>query len=338
MENRSYGKIIQGVGGLYTVRITDVSEGQDRSAVGQLVECRARGSFRHNNITPLPGDGVVLMPTTEAADAPIKEKERTELVIDAILERKNALIRPPMANLDYIFITMAAAAPTPVLSTVDKLICIAEYNKIEPVVVITKCELAPDYANELEAIYKKSGFTVFKVSAAENIDIDPIDNFIKENLPGRIAAFAGASGIGKSTLINTLFPHLSLETAEISHKNQRGRHTTRKVSLFPLSDLETESGTRTYLADTPGFSMLDFVHFDFFDLEDLPFTFPEFREHLGTCRYTKCTHLREDGCSIIEARDAGKIAKSRHESYVALYEILKKKHKWDKPDPHKGTR
>ena len=324
MENRSYGKIIQGVGGLYTVRITSVSEGGDSSAVGRLVECRARGSFRHNNITPLPGDNAVLMPTTEAADAPIKKKERTELVIDAIGERKNALIRPPMANLDYLFITMAAAAPAPVLSTVDKLICIAEYNKIEPIVVITKCELDTDYANELEAIYKKSGFTVFKVSAAENIDIEPIDKFIKENLPGRIAAFAGASGIGKSTLLNRLFPDLSLSTSEISQKIQRGKHTTRKVELYPLSD-NADSG---YIADTPGFSMLDFARFDFFEVSDLPLTMREFDPYIGLCRYTKCSHTKEEGCAIVEAVKKGDIPKSRHENFCELYDVLKSKKKW----------
>jgi len=325
MGNRSYGKIIQGVGGLYTVRITDVSEGQDRFTVGRLVECRARGSFKHNNITLLPGDNVTLLPTTEATDvADIKEKERTELVIDTIAERKNALIRPPMANLDYLFITMAAAAPTPVLSTVDKLICIAEYNKIEPVVVITKCELAPDYADELEAVYKKSGFTVFKVSAVENIGVDPIDNFIKQNLGGKTAAFAGASGIGKSTLLNRLFPDLSLSTSEISRKIQRGKHTTRKVELYPLSE-STDSG---YIADTPGFSMLDFARFDFFEVADLPLTMREFDPYIGLCRYTKCSHTKEEGCAIVEAVKNGDIPKSRHESFCELYDVLKAKKRW----------
>lgn len=320
MENKLYGKIIQGVGGLYTVRLS----GSPESPSGRDVACRARGSFRHNNISPLPGDNVLLLPTTEASEAKQKEGERTDFVIDEIVDRKNSLIRPPMANLDYLFITMAAAAPAPVLSTVDKLICIAEFNKIEPVIVITKCELDPPYADELEAIYKKSGFTVFKLSAAQDIDISPIDTFIKENLPSKTAAFAGASGIGKSTLLNRLFPTLSLSTNEISRKIQRGRHTTRKVELYPLSE-STDCG---YIADTPGFSMLDFARFDFFEVADLPLTMREFDGYIGRCRYTKCSHTKEEGCAIVEAVKRGDIPKTRHESFCELYGVLKAKKKW----------
>ena len=320
MENKLYGKIIQGVGGLYTVRLCGSSD----YASGRDVACRARGSFRHNNISPLPGDNVLILPTTEASEVKQREDEQTDFVIDEIVDRKNSLIRPPMANLDYLFITMAAAAPVPVLSTVDKLICIAEFNKIEPIVVITKCELDPDYANELEDIYKKSGFTVFKLSAVQDIDISPIDTFIKENLPSKTAAFAGASGIGKSTLLNKLFPSLSLSTNEISRKIQRGRHTTRKVELYPLSDNE-DCG---YIADTPGFSMLDFARFDFFDIEDLPLTMREFDSYIGQCRYTKCSHTKEEGCAIIDAVKSGDIPRSRHESFCELYGVLKAKKKW----------
>lgn len=322
MENKAYGKIIQGVGGLYSVRITEATD--DTSLVGNIVPCRARGSFRHNDISPLPGDNVVLLPTTLNDEKADKKGERTDFVIDDITDRKNSLIRPPMANLDYLFITMAAAAPTPVISTVDKLICIAEFNEIEPIIVITKCELDEDYAKELEEIYKKSGFTVFKLSAAENIDIAPINDFISENLPKKTAAFAGASGIGKSTLLNRLFPDLSLSTSEISRKIQRGRHTTRKVELYPLSD-SLDCG---YIADTPGFSMLDFARFDFFDKDDLPLTMREFDKYIGECKYTKCSHTKEEGCAIIEAVKRGDIPKSRHDSFRELYDVLKAKKKW----------
>lgn len=320
MESKMHGKIIQGVGGLYSVRILDAQENEE--ALGSTVACRARGSFRHNNISPLPGDNVLISPTTEQSDK--KSKESADFVIDEICERANALIRPPMANLDYLFITMAAAAPAPILTTIDKLICIAEFNKIEPVIVITKCELAPDYASELEDIYKKSGFTVFRLSAVEDIDITPIDEFIKTALVGKTAAFAGASGIGKSTLLNRLFPELSLSTSEISRKIQRGRHTTRKVELYPLSS-ELDCG---YIADTPGFSMLDFERFDFFEKEDLPLTMREFSDYIGECRYTKCSHTKEEGCAIIEAVKRGDIAPSRHASFCELYEVLKAKKKW----------
>ena len=315
MENKLRGKIMQGVGGLYTVRILD----EDSSLFGTLTDCRARGSFRHNNMTPLAGDNVTLLPA-EAAQADAKG----QFVIDEIVDRKNSLIRPPLANLDYIFVTMAAAAPMPVLTTIDKLICIAEFNNIEPVIVITKKELDPEYASELERLYRTCGFDVFSVSAVENDGVEKLDAYIKENLPSKTAAFAGASGIGKSTLLNKLFPDLSLTTSEISRKIQRGRHTTRKVELFPLSNA-ADCG---YIADTPGFSMLDFERFDFFEKDDLATTMREFRDLIGECKYTKCSHTKEEGCAILQAVKDGRIPRSRHESFCELYETLKKKTKW----------
>ncbi len=318
MEEKMYGKIIQGVGGLYSVRV--ISTSNDNINKGQILSCRARGSFRHNHISPLPGDVVVLIPTEENSVS----KDESAFVIDDICERKNSLIRPPMANLDFIFITMAAASPTPVLSTVDKLISIAEFNSIESIIVITKCELNPDYASELEQIYKKSGFTVFCLSALENMGIEPIDKFIKQELSGKTAAFAGASGIGKSTLLNRLFPTLQLSTSEISKKIQRGKHTTRKVELYPLSDA-ADCG---YIADTPGFSMLDFERFDFFEVDDLPLTMREFIPYIGSCKYTKCSHTKEEGCAIIQAVKCKYISVSRHQSFCELYDVLKAKKKW----------
>ena len=306
---------MQGVGGLYTVRIID----KDSSLFGTLTDCRARGSFRHNNLTPLAGDLVTLLPAESGEGGDGKQ-----FVIDEIVDRKNALIRPPLANLDYMFITMAAASPLPVLTTVDKLICIAEFNNIEPVIVITKAELDRKYAEELRALYSRCGFDVFVLSAVENEGIEEIDAYIKDKLQGKTAAFAGASGIGKSTLLNKLFPELSLTTSEISRKIQRGRHTTRKAELFPLSDA-ADCG---YIADTPGFSMLDFERFDFFEKDDLVGTMREFRELIGECRYTKCSHTKEEGCAIVEAVKNGDIPRSRHESYCELYETLKKKKKW----------
>jgi len=309
---------MQGVGGLYSVRVLDA----DSPLFGQVVACRARGSFRHNNLTPLSGDFVTLLPSENRER---KDESSDEFVIDEIVDRRNSLIRPPLANLDYMFVTMASASPLPVLPTVDKLISIAEFNGIEPIIVITKSELDSSYASELEAIYKKSGFEVFTLSAAENIGVEPIEQYINENLTcGKTAAFAGASGIGKSTLLNRLFPALELSTSEISRKIQRGRHTTRKVELFPLSDA-ADCG---YIADTPGFSMLDFERFDFFEKDDLVGTMREFKPLVGSCKYTKCTHVKEEGCAIVEAVKAGDIPRSRHESYCELFEILKKKKKW----------
>lgn len=332
MSNRIYGKIMLGVGGLYTVRLLSRADGEPSELSGQTVLCRARGSFRHNNITLLAGDDVIVCPADESKEiAPRTAKtgkkgkeESADFVIDELCERKNSLIRPPLSNLDYLFITMAAAAPVPVLSTVDKLICIAEYNGIEPIIVITKRELDEKYADELEAIYSQSGFRVFSLSALSDIGIDPIDSFIRDNLSGKTAAFAGASGIGKSTLLNRLFPSLALSTAEISRKIERGRHTTRKAELYTLSD-SLDCG---YIADTPGFSMLDFERFDFFEKDDLPRTMREFVPLIGSCRYTKCSHTKEEGCAILEALRDNKIAHSRHASYCELYEVLKAKKKW----------
>lgn len=312
MSDKIYGKIIQGVGGLYSVRISN----------GNTVSCRARGSFRHNNLSPLAGDNVVL--SSVRSD---KNDNAEEYVIEEICERKNSLIRPPLANLDYLFITLAAASPKPVLSTVDKLISIAEFNEIEPIIVITKCELDEEYAKALKQIYENSGFTVFCLSAIENIEIATIDQFIKDNLIGKLAAFAGASGIGKSTLLNRLFPNLSLSTSEISKKIQRGKHTTRKVELFPII-FENDSAKCGYIADTPGFSMLDFERFDFFEKDDLVYTMREFRPYINQCKYTKCSHTKEEGCAIITALKDGKIERTRHQSFCELYDVLKSKNKW----------
>ncbi len=297
--------ITKGVGGLYTVRRPD----------GSTVACRARGSFRHDGITPLVGDRVTL-----------GEDGEQGFVIDEICERKNALIRPPMANLDCIFVTMAAASPAPILTTVDKLTAIAEHNNIEPILVITKSELRPEFAEELRALYASCGFSAFAVSAVENTGIEALEQYINEELDGKIAAFAGASGVGKSTLLNRLFPTLALSTSEISRKIERGRHTTRQVELFALSEAENCG----YIADTPGFSMLDFERFDFMDVDDLPLAMREFVDRIGDCRYTKCSHTKEEGCAIVEAVAQGEIPKSRHESFCELHAILKSKKKWDK--------
>ena len=317
MEHTHEGKIIKGVGGLYTVRLPD------GETDARTVSCRARGSFRHQHLSPLPGD-VVTVIEDETPSQTGDDESGGRFVIDAIGERKNALIRPPMTNLDILFITMAAAAPAPILTTVDKLIAIAEHNHIEPVIVVTKCELAPDVAEELGDIYRLGGFRTFVLSAEREIGTDALSDFIEKELAGKTAAFAGASGIGKSTLLNRLFPDLSLSTHEISRKIQRGRHTTRQVELFPLSS----DADCSYIADTPGFSMLDFERFDFFDKEDLPCAMREFRPLIGSCRYTKCSHTKEDGCAILEAVHRGEIAPSRHASYVEIYNTLKQKKKW----------
>ena len=234
-------------------------------------------------------------------------------MIGAIGERKNSLIRPPMANLELMFVTIAAASPEPSLLVTDKLLAIAEYNGIEPVIVIGKCELDPSAAENIKEIYKKAGYEVFVLSCKTGEGLDSFKAFAKEKINGKIAAFAGASGVGKSTLMNNLFPELSQITGDVSRKTERGKQTTRTVELF--------SSNGGYIADTPGFSMLDFERFDFFSKDDLPETFREFRESIGECKYKKCTHLCEDGCAIVRRVEMGEIPKSRHESYVELYNV-----------------
>lgn len=318
MENTLKGKIIKSVGGLYSIKISDEASELDE----KIISCRAKGAFRYQSVVPLVGDNVLIRFDNKSE----KDRKAAEggFVIAEILDRKNSLIRPPLANLDYIFITMAASHPSPVLSTVDKLISISEFNKIEPVIVITKSDLDAEEANRLSKIYETSGFTVFIISSVTGDGVDALRQFANENLASKIAAFAGASGIGKSTLMNALFPELDLSTAEISKKIERGRHTTRYVELFPLSP-DRNTG---YIADTPGFSMLDFERFDFFEHEDLPLTMREFLPLIGKCKYTKCSHTKEDGCAIIDAVKRGDIPKSRHESFLEINETLKAKKKW----------
>ena len=298
--NKTTGKIVKGVGGKYFVRSGET-----------LISARARGVFRHEQISPEVGDNVT-----------VRIEENGDAYIEDIIERKNLLIRPPMANLDYMFITAAAAKPAPIPATLDKLSAICVHSDIIPIFVITKCDLDRENGERLAALYRHSGFKVFTLSAEDKDGIDELRGFIEENLAGKTAAFAGASGIGKSTLLNALFPSLALATGGISEKIARGKHTTRHVELF-----EVYGGM---LADTPGFSMLDFMRFDFMKVDDLAYAFPEFEEHLGNCRYKKCTHLCEQGCAIVEALSEGKIEKSRHESYVELFNILKDKKDWKK--------
>lgn len=305
------GRITESSGGLYTV-LTDEKK---------IIKCKPRGKFRNENFKVLVGDYVSVV--FDEGDNPC---------IESVPERKNHLIRPSLANLDVLFCVVASARPAPAMLTLDKLITIADHIGIEPVIVVTKSDLSENEADNLALTYQKCGFTVFSCSSVSGQGVEKIREYIESNCLSKTIAFAGASGVGKSTLINYLFPGTCLETGSVAEKTGRGRHTTRAVSLLPLSSLlknETASG---FLADTPGFSMLDFATFDFYRLEDLPSAFREFREHLGNCRYQKCTHLKEDGCAILEAVKADEIPRSRHESYLDLYATLKAKPHWEKKE------
>lgn len=321
------GRIIKMTGGLYTVRLHATANPASASPLaGHTVECCARGNFRHEHTTPLVGDLVEVQyddtsfTVNEGGVTP--STDRTGLVITDILPRRNCLIRPPLSNVDIMLVVISAASPDPDIPTVDKLLSILEFNRIEPVIIIGKSELKPKRSEKIAALYGKAGYPTFVLSCYTGEGVEAFSEYIHREGREKITAVAGASGAGKSTLLNTVFPGLNLVTGDISEKIGRGKNTTRHTQLF---DLPGKSG---YIADTAGFSLLDFERFDFFDLEDLPHTFREFTPLLGKCRYTDCTHLTDEGCAILKAVQVGDIAKTRHESYRELYMTLKDKNKY----------
>ncbi len=308
--------ITKGVGGLYTVRPLSDEPCE--------VKCRARGVLRHEGIVPTPGDEVIV---AYAADD-------GSYVIDEICERENCLIRPPVANLTHIFVVVPAARPAPDLFYTDKLTVIADALGIGCSVIVNKCDSDPERAAEIAGEYRLAGFTVFETCAVAGDGCADIKSFVEGLACGRgfaIAALAGVSGAGKSSLTKAVFPDLSVEIGDISRKTERGRHTTRAVELY-------EVGERVFIADTPGFSMLDFERFDFFEPERLVDGFREFAPYIGHCRYAGCTHTKEDGCAVIDAVERGEVSRRRHESFVALYDIMKKKPDWLRRQQKKGAR
>ncbi len=317
VEYRFKGRILGVLGGLYEILPTDLEEENKK------IFCLARGALRHKEETPLVGDFVILrsdMPARELSDA--GEGGGKNVFIEEIADRKNALIRPSMANLDYLFITAAAAKPEPSILAIDKLVSAVIDKSVTPVIIINKKDVSPERAEEICDIYRKINIPAFAISAKTGEGTDELKGFVYKALENKTAAFAGASGVGKSSTLNIIFPDLMLKASDISRKTARGKHTTRAVSLFRHG---LENGRYCYIADTPGFGLIDFANFAFLDFENLPFSFPEFLPYLGHCRYTKCTHTKEDGCKILEAVSEGIIPPSRHESYIAMYGEMKSK-------------
>ena len=287
------GRILKSISGFYEVE-----------ADGKLYTCKARGVFRKTGTTPLVGDLVRV--TAESADG--------EGTVDEVLPRRNALSRPPVANIDNLFIVVSVCEPEPNALVIDRLTAIAEYKKIEPILVVTKSDLGS--GERLMETYGKAGFRTFCVGEDDRRDVPEL----RKLLQGKISAFTGNTGVGKSTLLNALDPALSIATAQISQKLGRGRHTTRHVELY-----RTCGG---YVADTPGFSALDIENGEFIHKDELQYCFREFAPYLGECRFTSCAHVRDKGCRVIEAVEAGEIALSRHASYAALYEEAKQIKDW----------
>lgn len=320
-NGKIYGIITKGIGGLYGVRLCPVE-----SADAKTVLCRARGVFRHEKITPLPGDKVALLPVGEIDE---KKNDGADYVIDEILERASSLIRPALANLTHLFAVIPAARPKPDLYTADKLICAAEGKGIEPVIIITKSDADPEEAERIRKIYEKGSFSVFVTDISGSGD-EALLSYIEECSKDTLvtSAFAGASGAGKSTLMTRLFPDLGLKTGDISRKIERGRHTTRHAELYPI----TVKSRFCFIADTPGFSMMDFTRFNFIEAEDLPYTFREFDGLMGECRYTKCTHTKEEGCAVLEKMKNGNISPERHQSYCLMLEEIKKNPPWKRKE------
>ena len=288
------GLIIKGIGGFYYVETAN-----------GVFECKAKGKFRKERISPITGDRVT-----------ITVREDKENTIDEIHERKNKLIRPPVANIDKLMIVVSATKPVPNYLVIDKMTVLAEKNNIEPVFVITKTDLA-DYA-ELYETYRSTGYRVYLYS---DVDDDSMLDDIKGELKGCLTAFTGNSGVGKSTLINALSGSLKLETGDISDKLGRGRHTTRQTEIFHIGE-----GS---VIDTAGFSSIDFSNESPIFSDELECLFKEISEHVGECKFTGCAHLGEKGCRICELTQEGIISRNRYESYVALYNEQKGLKKWN---------
>lgn len=283
-HNTERGIILKGIGGFYYVK----------TALG-ILECKAKGIFRKRGIKPLAGDRVEVVP------------EESGNVISEILERKNFFNRPPIANIDNFFLVISSTEPVPNILVIDRLIVLCEQRSITPVLVVTKTDLAG--ADDIFRIYSNVGYEVLDAHYEGTLDR------VKELCSGKMSVFCGNSGVGKSTFINRLMPELCLETAQISYKLGRGKHTTRAVELYELAG--------GYIADTPGFSALDFERTETVVKEELAHCFREFREYIDNCFFTGCSHTVEKGCAVLQALNEGKIDPVRHEDYCYLYNEAK---------------
>ena len=284
--------ILKSIGGFYYVKSGD-----------EVIECKAKGKFRNLSLSPVAGDIVDT------------EFDGSTNVITKIYPRKNKFIRPPFANLDLLVLVISTVDPAPNYLVIDKMCAIAENKDVQVIMVITKTDMA-EYEN-IRSVYAKAGFKVFYTGADDDGQLEEI----RREMQGKLCVFSGNSGVGKSTLLNKLFPHLSLETGITSKKLGRGKHTTRRVEIF-----ETDGCMG---ADTPGFSSVELVDDNFISKDDLQYAFVEFAPYLGSCKFADCRHINEIGCAVKGAVDGGEIPQSRYESYKALYDRQKNIKEWE---------
>ena len=288
------GVIVKALSGFYYVQTDE-----------RLLECKARGRFRLDGTSPLVGDRVEC-----SLDAHGKGR------IDQVFERRNFFIRPAVANVDALVFVAANTNPVTDPFLIDRVSVIAESAGCELIVCINKTDVDP--ADELYGIFTAAGFTVVRTSVPDGTGIDAL----RREIAGKICAFTGNSGVGKSSIMNALSPGLNIKTAEVSEKLGRGKHTTRHVELFDI-------GGGTYAADTPGFASFDIEMMEIIPKEQLQFDFVEFAPYIGECRFNNCAHLKEPGCAVTQAVADGKIMPSRYRSYERLYALSAQHKSWE---------
>ena len=287
------GRILRSLSGFYDVQ---TPEG--------LVTCRGRGSLRKNHQIPLTGDMVEIT------------VEKGKGMVEKILPRRNCFVRPAVANVDALVVFAANVNPVTEPFLIDRVAAIAGDQGVEVILCINKCDLDP--ALDLTRIYRNAGFTVISASAETGQGVDQL----RKLLQGKLTAFTGNTGVGKSSMLNQLCPGLGLATGEVSEKLGRGRHTTRHVELYQLD-------TETYVADTPGFSSFDTDQMDVILKENLQYAFPDFGAYVGACQFHDCSHRQEPGCAVRAALAEGKIESSRYDSYLKLYEKASQIKLWE---------
>ena len=286
-------RIIKALSGFYYVQTED-----------GVVECRARGRFRRQEQSPLVGDFVRIT------------RQGSKGVLEELLPRKNAFIRPAVANIDQLVVLASCAIPVTEPFLIDRVLAIAQLQNVPALVVVNKDDLAP--AQPLAEIYRRAGVPVLVTSAETGEGIEAL----REALAGKLSCLTGNSGVGKSSLLNRACPQLQLPVGEVSEKLGRGRHTTRHIELYSL-------GSNTFVADTPGFSAFDTERMELVHKEQLQYAFPEFAPYLGHCQFPDCAHRKEPGCAVRKALAEGKIGQTRYSSYERLYELASQLKEWE---------